>query len=210
MAGLTNFVDDGRLGQHLTTTSLSLLQRLKTAPPESNDWVQLDSVYRPMIVSWARRGGVADNDVQDVAQNVLLSVSREIPSFERRATGAFRGFLRAITIHRIHAYWRDRRHNPAAAGRLSPFDFLDQLSDPRSPLSREWDQEHDRVVFKRLLEIVKPDFQATTWSAFERFVLDDVPAIQVALELGITENAIYLAKSRVLSRLREESAGLLD
>ena len=194
----------------MSTTSVSLLQRLKTAKPDSEDWRRLDQMYRPMIARWLVRASVAADDIPDLTQNVLLTVAHEVSSFERNWVGAFRGFLRTITTHRIRAHWRDRKRQPSGPGGDGPFEFLGQLEDPNSELSHEWDREHDQVVYDKLLAIVERDFEPTTRQAFKRFLLDGIPALQVAAELGISENAVYLAKSRILERLREEAAGLLD
>jgi RNA polymerase sigma-70 factor (ECF subfamily) len=87
---------------------------------------------------------------------------------------------------------------------------LEQLEDPNSALSQLWDREHDQHVTRRLLELIEPEFSATTWQAFRRVVLEGAKAAEVAAELGITANAVWIAKSRVLARLREELRGLTD
>jgi RNA polymerase sigma-70 factor (ECF subfamily) len=93
---------------------------------------------------------------------------------------------------------------------LDPADgFLERLSDPNGDLAREWDRDHDRHVVEKLLAVVQPDFTPATWDAFRRFGIDGVPAARVAQELGLSENAVILAKSRVLKRLREEAGDLL-
>jgi RNA polymerase sigma-70 factor (ECF subfamily) len=84
------------------------------------------------------------------------------------------------------------------------------LEDPASGLSRLWDEEHDRHVVRRLLERIEPDFQPSTWRAFRRQVLDGAPPVAVAAELGLSVNAVLIAKSRVLQRFRQEARGLLD
>jgi RNA polymerase sigma-70 factor (ECF subfamily) len=73
-----------------------------------------------------------------------------------------------------------------------------------------WDEEHDRHVIHRLLELLQPHFEPATWQAFHRLVRDGARAADVAAELGTTVNAVLLAKSRVLRRLRQEAAGLTD
>ena len=88
--------------------------------------------------------------------------------------------------------------------------MLDELEAPHSDLSRLWDQQHDQHVARRLMELVQPQFEPATWRAFRRVVLDGVKAAVVATELGMTVNAVLLAKSRVLSRLRQEVQGLTD
>jgi DNA-directed RNA polymerase specialized sigma24 family protein len=93
---------------------------------------------------------------------------------------------------------------------LDPADgFLDRLADPHSQLAHEWDQEHDKHVVEKLMAVVQPDFTPATWEAFQRFGVDGVSAERVALELGLSENAVILAKSRSLKQLREEVGDLL-
>ena len=87
---------------------------------------------------------------------------------------------------------------------------LDQLADPDSQLSRLWDQEHDRHVARRLLELIEPEFEPTTWRAFRGLVLEHKSTAEVAAELGISANAARIAKSRVLSRFRREAEGLIN
>ena len=86
--------------------------------------------------------------------------------------------------------------------------FLEQMADPDSDLARQWDREHDEHVVQKLLAAVKSDFNATTWEAFRRLALEGLPAARVAEELGMPENAVLLAKSRVIRRLRREAGGL--
>ena len=87
---------------------------------------------------------------------------------------------------------------------------MQQLADPASGLSRVWDKEHDRHVTQRLLQIIRGEFTEKTWLAFQRFALADEPAETVAADLGMTVNAVFIAKSRVLTALRREGAGLLE
>jgi RNA polymerase sigma-70 factor (ECF subfamily) len=87
---------------------------------------------------------------------------------------------------------------------------LDEWEDPNSDLSRRWDREHDEHVSRRLLELIEPEFAPSTRRAFRRVVLEGAPAATVAAELGISVNAVFIAKSRVLGRLREEGRGLLE
>jgi RNA polymerase sigma-70 factor (ECF subfamily) len=89
-------------------------------------------------------------------------------------------------------------------------DELQNVADPFSTLEALWDSEHDRHVTEALLILVEPAFTQSTWLAFRRQVLDGQRAEEVASELGISVNAVLLAKSRVLRRLRDEAKGLLD
>jgi len=144
----------------------------------------------------------------DLAQEVLIVVFREIARFDRQREGSFRAWLRQMTVNKMRNY-RRRRHRRPAVG-LDPADgFLERLSDPNDDLAREWDRDHDEHVVGKLLAVVQPDFTPTTWEAFRRFGVDGAAAGRVAEELGLTENAVMLAKSRVLKRLREEAGDLL-
>jgi len=113
-----------------------------------------------------------------------------------------------VTVNKVRTQ-RKRRHRRPTVG-LDPADgFLDSLSDPNGDLAREWDAEHDRHVFQKLLAIVQPDFSSKTWEAFRRFAVDGLPAAQVAEEMKLSANAVLQAKSRILKRLREEAGELL-
>ncbi len=192
----------------MNPTSLSLLERLKAARPESSDWNRLHGVYLPLIERWLSRVPGVGDESADLAQEVLIVVFREVPRFDRQREGSFRAWLRHVTVNKIRNYRRKRYRRPAVG--LDPADgFLERLADPNGDLAREWDRDHDKHVVEQLLAVVQPDFTPTTWQAFRRFGVDGVAAGRVAQELGLSENAVILAKSRVLKRLREEAGELL-
>jgi RNA polymerase sigma-70 factor (ECF subfamily) len=141
----------------------------------------------------------------------MAVVVRELPRFKHsQQRGAFRSWLRAITVNRLRALWRSRQGRPVASGDSDFLKMLDQLEDAESDLSRLWDRQHDEHVARRLMQLVEPQFEPTTWRAFCRVVVDNVKAAVAAGELNISVNAVLLAKSRVLSRLRQEMQGLTD
>ena len=194
----------------MNTTSLGLLERLKHAKPNASEWRRLRDIYSPMIRHWLSRLPNLHHEVDDLTQEVLVVVFRELPSFERRRDGSFRAWLRQITVNRMGAFCKTRRKQPLAMGGPETDQLLAQLADPTSDLARQWDQDHDRHVFQKLLAIVEGDFEPSTWQAFTRFAVEGRPAAQVAGELGLTESAVVQAKHRVLKRLREEAGELLD
>lgn len=194
----------------MSETSASLLDQLH-AGPHSEAWTRMVSVYTPLIRGWLRRQGVADNDCDDLVQETLSVVIRRYPEFRHnQRTGAFRAWLRQISVNCLRDFWRSRRTKPLAAGGSEALHVLDQLEDSGSTLSREWDREHDLHVTRQLLDQLKPRFEPTTWKAFQRVAQDGATPAEVAAELGITVNAVFIAKSRVLSRLRQEADGLID
>jgi len=194
----------------MVQTSLSLLERL-SIDSDNASWAQLVELYGPLLRHWLRRYDVAEADCDDLIQDVLLVVSRELPEFRHnRRTGAFRSWLRKILANRVQNHWRARKRRPMATGRSTFAEQLNQLEDDDSNCSRMWDAEHDRQVIEHLLSRSADRFAPTTWQAFHRLMIDGLDADAVAAELGITVNAVYIAKSRVLSALRRDAAGLID
>ena len=193
----------------MNTTSASLLERLQQPAPAAADWKRFHDLYLPLLRNWLTRTPGLGDESEDVVQEVLIVVFNKVPEFRRQREGSFRTWLRKVTANRVRTWWRTRQRRPLVG--VDPTDlFLSQLEDPTSQLSRRWDQEHDRHIFEKLLTAVKPDFEETTWKAFQLFAIENRKAYDVADELGISQNAVLLAKSRILKRLREESAGLLD
>jgi RNA polymerase sigma-70 factor, ECF subfamily len=139
---------------------------------------------------------------------VFVVVIREIPRFQRQREGSFRAWLRQVTVNKVRTH-RRRRNRRLTVGVDATDGFLNSLADPNGELAREWDLDHDRHVFEKLLAVVQPDFSSTTWDAFSRFAVDGLPAARVAEEMGLSVNAVLQAKSRILKRLREEAGDLL-
>jgi RNA polymerase sigma-70 factor (ECF subfamily) len=112
-------------------------------------------------------------------------------------------------VYRVHDYFRARQYRPEATGDSDFLRRLDELESPDSELSRLWDRDHDEHVAARLMQRVQGDFAPATWEAFRRQVLDGQPTAGVAAALGLSVNAVLLAKSRVLKRLRQEMNGFV-
>lgn len=194
----------------MSHTSLTLLERLRDSD-ESESWDRLAELYTPLLRAWMRRYDVQESDADDVVQQVLMTVAAEVRSFDHNGRdGAFRSWLRKILANRLREHWRARKYRPVATGNSDFRRQLDELADDRSGVSELWDREHDEFVMKRLMEIVRPQFEPRTWQAFRRQVVDGERADAVAAELGMKTGAVYMAKSRVLNALRRESTGLVD
>jgi RNA polymerase sigma factor (sigma-70 family) len=191
-------------------TSLSLLARVRQSG-DRESWDRLIHLYSPLLRRWLRSYDVQDADADELLQDVLMVVVREMPQFEHnRQPGAFRSWLRKVLVHRLRNYWRDRDRRPLVTGTSSIAERLDDLEDEASQTSRVWDAEHDRHVLARLLELVRPRFQAKTWEAFHRQLFRGERPDLVAADLGLSLSSVYVARSRVLAALRCESAGLVD
>ncbi len=190
-------------------TRQSLLIRAKTG--ETIAWKDLTDLYRPLILGWLNRQGVPVRDLEDLSQEVLLSVVKHLPDFQHSGNrGAFRSWLRTIVCSRTADYWRTIDAGAEASGGSGAIAALQQLADPDSELNRQWDEEHDRYVLHCLLDLVEQEFEPLTLKAFRRLALEGKSGAETARELGLSVAAVYVAKSRVLARIRQEAEGLID
>jgi RNA polymerase sigma factor (sigma-70 family) len=193
----------------MNETRQSLLLRARTG--EEDAWRDLTDLYRPLIIGWLNRQGVPAVDLEDLSQDVLLSVVKHLPAFEHSGNrGAFRSWLRTIVCSRTTDYWRSVGSSAPTSGGSGATAALQQIADPNSDLNRQWDEEHDRYVLGCLLDLVEEEFEPTTLRAFRRLALDGASGAAVAEELGLSVAAAYVAKSRVLHRIRLEAGGLID
>ncbi len=188
-------------------TSLSLLDRLRRQPTH-DDWTRLVALYQPFVERFIRLDATMADDAADICQNVLRKLVENIPDFRRERDGSFRAWLRTITVNEVNYYWR-RRYRDADLGFGDHSALAEALQDPRSELSRQWDREHASHVLQRLQELVAPEFSLNSWRAFRMRVFEEKSTAEVAEALGISKNAVDIAKSRVLARLRDEAAGLI-
>jgi len=191
-------------------TSPSLLERARNRA-DTQAWERLLTIYEPWLRGWLARHELQPADVEDVLQEILVAVSVNLAKFVHNGqTGAFRSWLRTILTHRVRNFLRGQRHRQAllAPGPLT--DWLDQLEDEDSDLSRQWDLEHDRHLVRRVLASVQPEVNAKNWQVFQMLMINDRPVAEVAEHFAITPNAVYVAKARVLTKLREELRGLID
>jgi RNA polymerase sigma-70 factor (ECF subfamily) len=193
----------------MNETRQSLLLRAQTG--EENAWKDLTDLYRPLIIGWLNRQGVPARDLEDLSQEILLSVVKHLPTFEHSGRrGAFRSWLRTVVCSRTADYWRAVDAGAQAEGGSGATAALQQIADPDSDLNRQWDEEHDRYVLNCLLDLVEEEFEPATLQAFRRLALHGASGEEAAQELGLSVAAVYVAKSRVLQRIRQEAEGLID
>jgi RNA polymerase sigma-70 factor (ECF subfamily) len=194
----------------MDNTSFSLLARVRHSG-DGPSWDHLVQLYQPLLRRWLRTYDVQDADSDDLIQEVLATVVRELPNFDHnQRAGAFRTWLRGILVNRLRHFWRARQGKPAGAGGTSALERLNELADEQSDASRLWAAEHDREIIARLMELIQPSFLPKTWEAFHRQLFGGQRADQVATELEMPLSSVYVARHRVLSALRREAAGLID
>jgi RNA polymerase sigma-70 factor (ECF subfamily) len=185
-------------------TSVSLLERLR-GPDEPAAWERFVRLYTPLLYQWAGRLGLQDADAADLVQDVFAVLVRKLPEFRYDPQKRFRGWLWTVLVNK----WRERgRRRPAAGQPVGP-EGLDELPGPDVE-EGAIEAEYREYLIRRAMEVMRQEFQPATWQAFWECVVADRPAADVARQLGISENAVYLAKGRVLRRLRQELEGLLD
>lgn len=190
-------------------THVSLLLRLKAN--DAAAWNRLVVLYAPMVYYWCRRFDLADQDADDVFQDVFQSVAAKIATFRKERPGdTFRGWLRVITQNKIHDHFRRLRREPQGAGGTEANQRLSQVPE------LEWsdddsDEQHAyRQLTHRALELIRGEFTPRTWQAFWRVTVDGQRPVDVAEELAMQSGAVRVAKSRVLRRLRQELGELLE
>jgi RNA polymerase sigma-70 factor (ECF subfamily) len=194
----------------MNETSLSLLDSLRD-PNNAAAWQRVVELYEPLIRGWLRRQHLGEQDQDDVIQEVLTVLARKIQGFEHQGQqGSFRSWLRKTTLYQLRDFRRNKRFRNGGNGGTQFAEMLEQLADPDSGLSRLWNEEHDRHVFQYLCRRARSSFTDQTWTAFQRTALRGEDAEAVASDLGISTNAVYVARSRVLGHLRRLGAGLLD
>ncbi len=184
-----------------TVTNTSLLMGLRDA---QNDcvWTEFCARYIPVLESFGRRRGLGEHDAEDAAQETLAAFAEAYRQGKYdRDRGRLRTWLLAIAKHRIADAFRKRGKQIARGGDADTTDWVDALPDEHT-MSSMWEAEWRRAIVRRCMEEVRCEVQPVTMQAFELFALREWPAEKVANHLGISVNSVFLAKSRVLARMR--------
>jgi RNA polymerase sigma-70 factor (ECF subfamily) len=185
----------------MNTTPVSLLERLRQ-PDNQTAWARFVDLYTPLLCYWGRRVGLNEPDVADLIQDVFCILTRKLPDFTYDSKRTFRGWLRTVLMNQ----WRTslRRHIEQSL----PETFMDPVDIETCEAFIE--KEYRDYLIGRALQVMKTDFLPSTWQACWEHVACGRPVAEVASELGTSEKAVYLAKARVLKRLRQELEGLWD
>ncbi len=181
-------------------TRPSLLARVRD-PRDAGAWEQFVQVYSPVINGYLRRRGLQDADAADVAQETLQAVARAIGGLEYdRGKGRFRGWLLTITRRNLLDHLAKARRTVAGSGSDEVQQVLESQPDPAESLA--WDRECEQQLAWFAMQQVQNEFEPRTWRAFYATAIKDRPAQDVANELQMSAGAVYIAKSRVMARLR--------
>jgi RNA polymerase sigma-70 factor (ECF subfamily) len=199
----------GASAEEPSSIGSSLLERLKLNDSEA--WRRLVHLFGPLVYQWCRRCGLQAADATDVGQEVFRTVASWIGRFRRdRPADTFRGWLWTITRSKIVDHWRRQQKEPQAAGGSTAQIRLAELAAAEPGEVPACDPQTQSSLYQRGLQLIQDEFAEQTWKAFWRVAVDGCPPAEAAKEMDLSINAVYLAKSRVLRRLREELGDLLD
>jgi RNA polymerase sigma-70 factor, ECF subfamily len=183
------------------------LRRLKSFDNET--WGELVDQHFLTIYRWCQENGLDPHSAADVTQEVFVSALGSLRKFERLSDGSFVGWLRRICQRRIADY--HRRNSEHVIGGTDALKMFRRLASVRSAIEEDDLHAMKSISDERLIEalaIAEKEFHEPTWQAFWMAVIEGKSTTDVALELGITKNAVYLAKSRISKRLRELISGM--
>jgi RNA polymerase sigma-70 factor (ECF subfamily) len=192
-----------------SSTSLTLLVRVQDRD-DHDAWGRFSQIYGGMIGRWLRCQHVQASDADDLGQETLVVVLQELPKFQHNGRpGAFRRWIRLILAHRCREFYRKAQRQERLVAREIE-ELASSLARDESALAQRWEREHDAFLIREALDQVAPHFGQDTMTAFRRIVLEQQDPAEVALQLNLSLNAVRIGKSRVLARLRETLAGMID
>jgi RNA polymerase sigma-70 factor (ECF subfamily) len=183
-----------------SSTSLSLLERLKSSQDAVRDpaWCRFVFLYTPLLMRWAQKQGFQEAEAADLTQDAFIKLMSSLPHYTRQPGSSFRGWLMTLLRNLGHDYRRRRSTREwASATPLEDQVGHDPWVDIEESEFRQW-------LLHRGLNLIRDEFSEQTWRAFEGVVVHSRTAQAVGQELGMSPNAVYLARHRVLARLREE------
>jgi RNA polymerase sigma-70 factor (ECF subfamily) len=192
-----------------SSISSTLLDQIRAHRPEA--WQRLVDLYGPVVYRWSRQLGASDADAADVVQEVFAAVLDGVGRFRRdRAGGSFEAWLRTITRHRVIDFFRRRQTQPDAEGGTRNYRQLLEVAESFDETSLSRPIEKDGSFSRRVLDLVRVEFENRTWEAFWRVVIDGQSPGDVAADMNLNVMAVYKAKSRVLRRLRKELSDVAE
>jgi RNA polymerase sigma-70 factor (ECF subfamily) len=184
-------------------TRASLILRLGDA--DARAWDEFVSIYQPVVYRMARRHGLQHADAEELVQEVLIAVSRAVGSWVPDAErGRFRAWLHRIARNLIVNYLTRPGHRAWSTGNSEMHRLLEAECDGGAAATQWFEIEYRREVLQRASEAVRRTVQDRTWRAFWLTTMDDLPIGEAARQLEMSVGGVYIARSRVMARLREE------
>ncbi len=186
------------------TTRPSLLVRIRD-PSDGQAWSQFVEIYAPLVYGFARKHGLQDADAADLTHDTLRSVSGAVGRLDYNPKrGSFRGWLFTVVRNKLRDFLTSQKRHCQGSGDTSFQDLLEEQPSREQDLTALWDREYERQVLAWAAEQIRGGFQDSTWQAFWQTTVEGKSGKEVALALGMSVAAVYLAKSRVMARLKEQ------
>ena len=188
-------------------TSPTLLGRLARSPADQAAWAEFVRRYGPLIHGWCRRWGLQETDAQDVAQNVLLELARQMAGFNYDPAGSFRGWLRTVARRAWGRYVEARRRPGLGTGDSAVAGVLESV-EAGDDLVGRFEEESTRELLQSAMERVQLRVQPKTWEVFRLLALEGMSGGEVAQRLGMKVGAAYVAKSKIIKMIEQEARRL--
>lgn len=180
-----------------TQTSTTLLRQLREDPLDRSAWDRFVDRYGVLIFRWCRHWGLQQADAEDVTQNVLVELLRQMRHFVYDRSGSFRAWLRTIAYRGWCRFIQTQQRRGAALSKL-------QTNEAYEDLLEQISKEDDREALEKAMALVRLRVQPRTWDAFRMLAFDGRSGAEVARELGMNVGAVFVARSKVQKMLREE------
>ncbi len=182
-------------------TRQSLILRLRDAS-DLAAWREFQELYSPVVFRVARRSGFQDADAAELLQDVMWAVAQAVGRFEPQGPARFRTWLARIVRHKLTDALRRRSRHPAGVGGTTLAEALNHQMAPDGAISKLIEHEYRMERLRRAVDTVRKQASASTWDAFWLTSVRNLPATDVARQLRLSVGAVYIARSRVLARLR--------
>lgn len=183
-------------------TRRSLLVRLRDRE-DARAWEEFVEVYEPLLYRLVRQRGLQHADAQELTQECLVAVASAIERWDPNPQkGSFRGWLFRIARNMTFNFLTRRRPDQQGAGGTDYQLLIEAHPDPASEVTTEFEQEYQQEVFDWAARQVRGEFRESTWQAFWRTTVDGEPIPGAASALGLSVGAVYMARSRVMSRIK--------
>lgn len=193
------------MNQQSSGTRLSLVVRLKDARDHAA-WTEFVAIYEPLILRMLGRSGLQESDARDVSQQVLAAVAKDVERWRPDGREAsFRRWLFRIAKNRVIKFLdKQRKHGVAATltGGSNIQRALDAEPDRSESLSAVFEREYRQQLLRQAADEIRAEFRDSTWQAFWQSSIDGRTISEVADELGMSTGNVYVARSRVVARLR--------
>ena len=183
-------------------TQPTLLLRIRDTEDEAS-WERFVRIYTPLVFGYCRKRGLQEADASDVAQEVMRTVAQSINRFEyNQKKGTFRGWLLRVTRNKLLKYFSKLQKQPIGSGRTTIQAKLEETPDATE--TDHWNKAYQQRLFQWASGEVKDEFAEKTWSAFWLAAVENQSSQKIATELQMSLGAVYIAKSRVIARIRKQ------